>query len=160
MAIFGDLNIGDRVQLETGTKGTVHYVAGDKATIKRDDREGGSGIYIPSLGKAGWEVYKRDDGCWGSNGNSGYLKMIKKSDNKLTKKTMGTESMSLIQKMRLAIMGEPEKTLTKAGVLGSDGNLTSEGKELFITYLFNSQKQAFTDDVVAKIVAESEKEKK
>ena len=52
---------------------------------------------------------------------------------------------------------EPNKTFVKAGVMNEDITLTSEGKELFIQFMFDKHAAEFKTDVVDKIIAEQEK---
>ena len=161
-----ELKVGDRVTgndnigfeaYKNDYTGIVVDMESYGATVKREDGVRGSGDWINGYGN-GWLINKLD-GKWKSSGTSGKDITINgcEQDVIINNKPMEGCSMSLIQKMKLALMGEPEKTLTKAGVIDSCGNLTCDGKDLFMAYLFTQSKQAFTDDVVAKIVVDQEK---
>ncbi len=52
---------------------------------------------------------------------------------------------------------EPNKTFVKAGVMNEDLSLTSEGKELFIQFMFDKHATEFKTEVVDAILAEQEK---
>lgn len=94
----------------------------------------------------GSEDYEATDGsCW----TDGYLleNFIKltKNNNKLMGK--------LTQIYKSITRTEPDKTFIKAGVLGEDLELTPEGNDLFISYLFALNKDAFKSAVVDVIVS-------
>lgn len=72
-----------------------------------------------------------------------------------TKKTM-----TLKDKFALAFKGEPEKTFIKAGVMGIDGTLTAEGRELWTTWLVKKFGDDFKKEVVDPILAETAADKK
>lgn len=65
--------------------------------------------------------------------------------------------MNLVEKFKLALKSEPEKTFIKAGVTTADGALTPDGKSLFEAYLLNKHGADFKKDVVDPIVAAEEK---
>lgn len=65
--------------------------------------------------------------------------------------------MNLVEKFKLALKSEPEKTFIKAGVTTADGALTPDGKALFGAYLLNKHGADFKKDVVDPIVAAEEK---
>lgn len=54
---------------------------------------------------------------------------------------------TLIQKIKLARIDEPNKTLVKAGILDSDQNLTGDGREAFGEFLFRKFGSDFAADV-------------
>jgi hypothetical protein len=56
----------------------------------------------------------------------GDLTLIKKTNSKKPNKFM-----SIIEKIKEALLSEPDKTLIKADMMHKDGSLTDEGKELF-----------------------------
>lgn len=70
------------------------------------------------------------------------------------------KNMNLIEKYKLTLKGEPEKTLIKTGIMSSEEILTSDGKDLFFEWLFQQNKKQFTDEVASKILKEEEKENK
>jgi hypothetical protein len=55
---------------------------------------------------------------------------------------------------------EPEKTFVKAGIMDEELNLTEDGEEMFIAYMFEQNKEAFKKDVADKVLAEIESAKK
>lgn len=75
----------------------------------------------------------------------------------LIKSTNNNTMTNLITKFKSIIKSEPNKTLEKAGVIDSNDNLTSDGKELFINYLFEKSKADFTKEVVEKLVEDNNK---
>lgn len=74
-------------------------------------------------------------------------------------KFLSKKSMDLIGKMKMALLGEPEKSLMKAGVIDDRQELTDDGVVLFITWLFGKNKKEFTEEIVKKILGEEEASK-
>ncbi len=66
-------------------------------------------------------------------------------------------SMNLLQKFRLSMKGEPEKTFIKAGIIDSDEKFTTEGKELFNAFLLKKFGDDFKKEVVDPLIAEEPK---
>lgn len=66
----------------------------------------------------------------------------------------------LISKMKDLLMSEPKKTLLKYNIIDREENLTNEGKELFINFMFEQNKDKFIDEVVSVFVKAEEKESK
>lgn len=78
-----------------------------------------------------------------------YIKLIKSNK----------KSMNFIQKLKEATLKEPEKSFRKCGITGSDGELTSDGKDVFLQWLFDQNKETFNKEVVQPILkAEEDKE--
>lgn len=67
-----------------------------------------------------------------------------------------TFSMNLKEKFALVFKGEPEKSFIKAGVMNSDESLTTDGKELFLSYLLKKNGDDFKATVVDPILAEKD----
>lgn len=75
--------------------------------------------------------------------------------------TMATKTtMSILEKAKLIMKKEPNKTFIKAGIMDMSDNLTNDGKELFMNFLLEKNQEAFKKEVVDPIVAEQEKESK
>lgn len=72
--------------------------------------------------------------------------------------TTNNSIINLIQKAKLALKGEPEKTFIKAGVMDSDENLTAEGQTLFLTYLLKEKAADFKAAVIDPILADKDAE--
>lgn len=64
---------------------------------------------------------------------------------------------NLITTFKNITRSEPNKTFVKAGVMNEDLSLTSEGKELFIQFMFDKHATEFKTEVVDAILAEQEK---
>lgn len=75
---------------------------------------------------------------------------------KATKK-MGN---SLIKKLADLFRAEPEKTYRKLGIKDSEGNLTAEGKELFINKLFDKYEEEVVRPDAMKLLEAEESKKK
>lgn len=73
----------------------------------------------------------------------------------LTKKTMS----NLVRKFRQALKSEPFRSFQKTGVVDSDDNLTSEGKDLFLNFLLEKHKDDFKTSVVDALAKELENKK-
>ena len=62
---------------------------------------------------------------------------------------INTNFMSnLLNKFKLALKTEPDKSLIKHGITDSEGTLTSEGETLYKNWQFQRDKQAFADEVL------------
>lgn len=65
-----------------------------------------------------------------------------------------SSNMNLKEKFSLAFKGEPEKSFIEAGVMNSDESLTTDGKELFLSYLLKKNGDDFKTTVIDPILAE------
>lgn len=65
---------------------------------------------------------------------------------------------NLKESVALLFKGEPEKSFIKTGIMGSNGEMTSEGREVFLTWLFEQNKTAFNEAVVQPLLKEQTKE--
>lgn len=70
--------------------------------------------------------------------------------------SVNNKNMNLIEKAKLAFTPEPEKSFIKAGIVDSNENFTDEGRELFLTYLLQKNKDDFKTTVIDPILAEVE----
>lgn len=66
------------------------------------------------------------------------------------------KNMSLKSIVKNLFRSEPEKSFIKAGVMNESLELTTEGKDLFIDFLFEKNKDLFNTEIVQKIIAEQE----
>lgn len=65
---------------------------------------------------------------------------------------------NLINKVRELARKEPEKSLIAKGITDTNDVLTSEGRELFLDYLYRTKKTEFVaDPEIAALLAEQEK---
>jgi hypothetical protein len=69
-------------------------------------------------------------------------------------------SMTLVQKMKLALKSEPEKTFQKVGITDEKDELTADGTVLFHNWMFEKNKAEFNTAVAQPLLAEQEAEKK
>jgi hypothetical protein len=65
--------------------------------------------------------------------------------------------MSLKQKFQDLFLQEPEKSFRKAGITNESGMLTSEGQDIFLTWLLKNNGASFKTEVVDPILAEEKK---
>lgn len=65
--------------------------------------------------------------------------------------------MSLKQKFVSMFLNEPEKTFREVGITDSTGYLTSEGAEIFLTWLLKANGSAFKTEVVDSLVEKADK---
>lgn len=70
------------------------------------------------------------------------------------------KTMTLKEKFNLAFKNEPEKSLQQSGLTGSDDSLTSEGKDIFLSWLLKKNAADFKTEVADAIIAEDAKESK
>jgi hypothetical protein len=74
-------------------------------------------------------------------------------ENKSNKKFMS----NIIEKARLLIKGEPEKSLIAKGITDINDILTEEGRQLFQDFLYRANKAAFVaDSAVAALLSEKD----
>ena len=72
--------------------------------------------------------------------------------NPLTPKTMGEESMSLIDKVALTFKSEPQKSFQKTGITDKEDTLTAEGEHVFMHYLLKKFGDEFKKEVADPIL--------
>lgn len=84
-------------------------------------------------------------------------KAIKSFDSKLTKKGNTPVKLSVMQKL---LMAKDDQTLTKAGYLDGDMDLTEEGQEALDSILFAANKEALVKLAQAKLDEEAAESKK
>lgn len=65
--------------------------------------------------------------------------------------------MNLKEKFITAFLSEPEKTFRKEGITNGDGFLTSDGTQLFLSYLLQKFGADFKKDVVDLLVEKKDK---
>jgi hypothetical protein len=70
-----------------------------------------------------------------------------------------TNKMNIIDKIKLARMNEPEKTLVKAELMNLDGSLTTEGKEALNDILVQAYKEQMKTEYALPIIEDKEKNK-
>jgi hypothetical protein len=97
-----------------------------------------------------WVVDRNDEMMLCGGGQNGWWNVSKINDT-ITLITPPVETgsintkniMSIKNKIKMLLTGEPEKTLIKHGILTIDKELTSEGKELFKEYIEDKFKEEF-----------------
>lgn len=69
------------------------------------------------------------------------------------------KNMTLIEKARLLVKGEPDKSLVNKGITKMDDTLTSNGVDLLLDYLYRTNKDAFVKDpAIAALLVEKDKD--
>ncbi len=129
--------IGDRVTRISGSNGGMNV--GDTGTIISLTVTGtGGDILLDKNGKI-------------SVGNSlSMLKLLEDSQ---------TNTMSnLKSKIKNLFRSEPEKSFIKAGIMDETMELTADGKDVFLGWLFGQNKDDFNTEVVQKLLADQDKE--
>ena len=79
------------------------------------------------------------------------------SDNLIKVNNYSNSNMNIIEKFKLALKPEPEKSFLKKGITDTDGMLTSEGTSLYLSWKLSQDKKAFNDEVISKIELDEEK---
>jgi len=100
-------------------------------------------------------VYFDDD--YEGGGNYSSFKNLTKGDSIATPKT---NNMSLITRLADLFRAEPQKTYRKLGILDSNDELTSEGKELLLNKLFWANEEAMVRPDAMKLLEAEEKKNK
>ncbi len=67
---------------------------------------------------------------------------------------------NLLQKAKDLVTPEPQKSFRKLGVVDTNDNLTSEGKELLLSFLMKKYGKEFNEEVVQPILKQEEESKK
>lgn len=67
---------------------------------------------------------------------------------------------NLKQSFKNLFIGEPEASERKVGVKDDTGSLTTEGTQVFLEWLYATNRDKFNKEVVEKLKAEQEKETK
>lgn len=67
---------------------------------------------------------------------------------------------NILKRLKDVIMDEPAKSLLKYGVTNSNGDLTQEGQEVFIDWLFKQNRDEFVKDVIEVLKKADKDEKK
>lgn len=130
------IEVGDRVEF-IGNK----WVSQINKTIRIvESIEKGVGFYVSSWNN----IIKFDCSAYYNLSNIG-IKLIK---------NVNKNNMNLIEKIKEATLKEPEKSFRKCGVTGADGELTDQGTEAFIQWLFEQNKDKFNEEVVQPILKE------
>ncbi len=62
--------------------------------------------------------------------------------------------LNMKEKFAQMFLAEPEKSFRKAGITNSDGMLTSEGKDIFFTWLLRKYGEEFKKEVVDVLLAD------
>lgn len=71
---------------------------------------------------------------------------------------MGCESngTSLKEKFLISLKPEPQKSFRKAGITNGDDMLTSEGRDVFLSWMLSKHGEEFKKDVVDEILKDKE----
>lgn len=138
------------------------FKVGDRVNVRRGrDNQTGYCPYLDNylnckvveINSTSYTVYSGDD-------NYNYIGLFNDSElelvGTLTNKTKIIMT-NLITTFKNITRTEPNKTFVKAGVMNEDLSLTSEGKELFIQFMFDKHATEFKTEVVDAILAEQEK---
>lgn len=89
-----------------------------------------------------------------------FSELVRKITTKNNNKNNMTKDLSLIERARILVKGEPEKSLIKKGITSVNDTLTGVGTELFMDFLYRTNKAAFVaDPAVAAILAEKDEDK-
>ena len=111
----------------------------------------------------GFYLLERLDGVFGGADNGRWY--FRKEDEDMLELVEAAEelkeitrekNMSLKSIVKNLFRSEPEKSFIKAGVMNESLELTTEGKDLFIDFLFEKNKDLFNTEIVQKIIAEQE----
>lgn len=69
------------------------------------------------------------------------------------------ECSSIKEKFLISLKSEPQKSFRKAGITNGDDMLTSEGRDIFLTWLLNKHGLEFKKDVVDGILENKDSKK-
>ncbi len=147
---YNTLKVGDKVILALhmcsgGCSAIITSVAYEKGELMRLEFD-----FVASDG----HTYK--DNCSGCKSAWPEIKLISsgKQNNSL-----GKIMSSLLEKAKMLVLGEPEKTFRKLAIQDDKGDLTTEGRALYESWKFEKDKAAFKTEVCEPLLAELEAEK-
>jgi hypothetical protein len=141
--------VGDRVEriknCEIGTND--NFIKGDVGTI---------------IGMAAYGINKYKISCdrcpvFNNEIDARYLKLIEPTS--VAKSDDGLQNImnSLKQRVKMMFTGEPERSFIKAGIMNENKELTQDGKDIFIDFMFEKHKAEFKTEVVDKLLEEEDK---
>jgi hypothetical protein len=132
------------------------FKVGDRVVVTKPDsyKIGQTGTVAGLSVENGYTVavVNMDNGSVGERWYFTSIKMIKQGNS--------MANMTLVQKMKLALKSEPEKTFQKVGITDEKDELTADGTVLFHNWLFEKSKAEFNTTVAQPLLAEQEAEKK
>lgn len=158
--------VGDKVKLKgTKSSGCSWEEAGELLGCSWEEAE----QFFPNLVGTIYDIYDGDIWVkWKSGAGWIFLKFLEKDLLPYKKETILISSnkqislknkiMDLKEKFLLSITKEPQKTFRKTGITNGDDLLTDDGKEIFINWLFQKNKDEFKKEVVDDLLKEKEEE--
>ena len=127
----------------------VRRINGDNDGVMKGDT--GKIVRLYKNGFDDFAAIKTDKNSRESSHNILNLVLVKSDSNNKINNLM----QNLVQKYRLMMAKEPERTFIEAGVMNDKFEMTADGKALFETFLFEKFKGDFKTEIVDKLVAES-----
>lgn len=128
--------IGDKVEVIGATNGWGSVVPGDIGAIT--SLCGDNRYFVDFEGKqSGWIG---DESCF-----------------KLVKSCKENFMGNVVEKFKVSLLPEPEKTFRKLGIIDGDNMLTADGVTLMMNFLLDKHKKEFNELVVANLVEEEKK---
>lgn len=127
---------GDRVRVIGSNNGQYH--------LNSTCNEGGEYTII-AHGKNTGYWYQFEDQTWAWEEE---LKLIGNNH----------KNMNIKEKFITSLLPEPEKTFRKLGITDSDGLLTSEGRDIYLSWRLKQDKVQFNTDVATPMLAEQDSE--
>lgn len=144
-------------RLKIGDKVVPLNVNGCSATNRNFDYLIITALDFGGIGSLRYDVIRNGmkiDNCWSCYQECS-VRLFK--EDKLTNNK--TIMSNLIEKARLLVKGEPEKSLIKKGITNIDDTLTVDGKQLFEDFLYRSNKTVFVaDPAIAALLAEKDEQ--
>lgn len=137
--------VGDKVKIKPSDcsdsfEGYIGEIDSLAFYVWQDEKDGAKGYFYPSTRgfKYSWYVRKADDGT---------VEVLSSKKNIMT---------NVLEKFKVSLLPEPEKTFRKLGLIDGDNMLTNDGTTLMMNFLLNKHKKEFNDEVVSKLVDEKE----
>lgn len=141
MPNLSDFKIGDRIEY-IDTSGYKDSLIGKRGIVNEINKSTETvGVSFDDGLKEGFYSYR--------------LKII----NNNTMDSTNCNGGSLTDKVRLTFLKEPEKSFRKLGVTDNNDELTGEGQDAFLNWLFKKHQVEFKTEVVDPILAGMETEK-
>ncbi len=156
------LNIGDKVRVREGARdfwcdcggAGCQREEGSYLVIRENDRSSSDGQYS-------WDAFKADgkkhDYCSGHNLKASDFIILNPAVQSAPIPTLMENIYSTFKNL---FVSEPQKTFQKAGITNANGDLTGDGTSIFLSYLLQKNDDAFKTEIVDRILAEQEANKK
>lgn len=142
------------------------FKKGDEVKVIRGGREGQTLYVAQNDSSCPYIATTYEDamsGEWDGAEDEDDLELLQKQslsirNNNVPEVHITKNTMTLIATVRNLFRSEPEKSFIKTGIMNDNATFTPEGRDLFIDYLLQQNKEAFNKDLVQPLLEAQKKE--